>query len=86
MLTESAKARLSILTPVCTVLWGAARMLQGDGTSIGNVPMEAFKSGSTMVEVLFQVRNDSPHPALVTAKLSPCTSVGRTAIGSIAPR
>lgn len=67
VLIESAKARLSALTPVCTVLWSGSPMTQADETSIGNVQLDVFERGATLVRVVFQVRNDSPYPALVTA-------------------
>jgi hypothetical protein len=67
VLIESAKARLSALTPICAVLWGGSPITQHNETSIGNVEMEVFERGLIMVRLQFKVRNDGSSPALVTA-------------------
>jgi hypothetical protein len=67
VLVESVKARLSAMTPVCTVLFYGSSMTHVDGTSIGNVPMEMFDEILVKVSLWFVVRNDGDSPSLLTA-------------------
>lgn len=67
VLIESARARLSAITPVCTVLYGGSPMQSADGGSIGNIPMEQYDGLHIVVHILFRVRNDGPSPVLFTA-------------------
>lgn len=67
VLVESARANLSALTSVATVLFKGSPIAQADGTSIGNVRLDQFDRMDIKVEVRFVVRNDGEYPTLFSA-------------------
>jgi hypothetical protein len=66
VLVESAKARLSTLTPICSVISDGSNLMRTDGTSIGSIPEGEFDNLVVTANVYFTARNDGTSPTLLT--------------------
>lgn len=67
VLVETAKARLSSLTPVASVLFVGSPLRGSEEDSIGNIAMELFDRSLLRLAVNLRVQNHGDTPTLVTA-------------------
>ena len=81
VLAESVKARLSAVTPMCTVLFQNSAMHQFNGTNVGNVLLDDnFDTSQLRVEVHFTFRNDGATPSIISKR---CVTIDDNSIDRV---